>query len=99
MKVVAYDVKDPPGSEVSVGFFCSLTLTLSSAVSSLWNFFFSDFFHQVIQIKNIHSEQPLVGQVYADSGREIMGSTVAAPFDGKLLIGTAVHKALLCNLK
>lgn len=53
----------------------------------------------MIQIKNIHSEQPLVSQVYADDGHVIMGSTVAAPYEGKLLIGTAVHKALLCNLK
>ncbi|KAM9353835.1 serum paraoxonase/arylesterase 2-like [Symphorus nematophorus] len=54
---------------------------------------------EVIKIKNIHSEQPLVSQEYADDGHVIMASTVAAPYEGKLLIGTAFHKALLCDLK
>lgn len=54
---------------------------------------------QVIQIKNIHSEQPLVSQKYADNGLVIAGSSVAAPYEGKLLIGTVFHKALLCDLK
>lgn len=54
---------------------------------------------QVIRIKNIHSEQPLVSHEYADNGRVIEGSSVAAPYEGKLLIGTVYHKALLCDLK
>lgn len=54
---------------------------------------------QVIQIKNIHSEQPLLSQKYTDNGRVIAASSVAAPYEGKLLIGTVFHKALLCELK
>ncbi|XP_041799070.1 serum paraoxonase/arylesterase 2-like [Chelmon rostratus] len=54
---------------------------------------------EIIQIKNILSEQPLVSQEYADDGHVIMASTIAAPYEGKLLIGTAFHKALCCDLK
>lgn len=54
---------------------------------------------QVIRIKNIHSEQPVVTQVYADDGHVIMGSSVATIYGGKLLIGTVFHKALCCDLK
>ncbi|XP_076016769.1 serum paraoxonase/arylesterase 2-like [Genypterus blacodes] len=54
---------------------------------------------EVIKIQNIHSEQPLVTQVYADDGHVIMGSSVAAPYEGKLLVGTVYHKALYCDLK
>lgn len=54
---------------------------------------------QVIQIKNILSERPLVSQKYTDNGRVIVASSVAAPYEGKLLIGTVFHKALLCDLK
>ncbi|KAI3360459.1 hypothetical protein L3Q82_002351 [Scortum barcoo] len=68
LKLLAYDPKDPPGSEI-------------------------------IKIKNIHSEQPVVSQEYLDNGRVLMASTVAAPYEGKLLIGTAFHKAMCCDLK
>ncbi|XP_071325098.1 serum paraoxonase/arylesterase 2-like isoform X2 [Trachinotus anak] len=54
---------------------------------------------EIIRIKNIHSEQPVVSQEYVDNGHVIMASTVAAPYEGKLLIGSAFHKALCCNLK
>ncbi|XP_037310734.1 serum paraoxonase/arylesterase 2-like isoform X2 [Pungitius pungitius] len=54
---------------------------------------------EVIRIKNIHSDQPVVSQEYVDNGRVLMASTVAAPYEGKLLIGTVFHKALCCNLK
>ncbi|KAM3873663.1 serum paraoxonase/arylesterase 2-like [Diretmus argenteus] len=54
---------------------------------------------EVIQIQNIHSEQPVVTQVYADNGSVIMASSVAARYGGKLLIGTVYHKALCCDLK
>ncbi|XP_076016717.1 serum paraoxonase/arylesterase 2-like [Genypterus blacodes] len=54
---------------------------------------------EVIKIQNIHAEQPVVTQVYADNGNVLMGSSVAAPFGGKLLIGTVFHKALCCDLK
>ncbi|XP_046884237.1 serum paraoxonase/arylesterase 2-like [Hypomesus transpacificus] len=53
---------------------------------------------EVIRIQNIHSEKPIVTQVYADDGHVIMGSSVAAPYGGKLLIGTVYHKALCCDL-
>ncbi|TDH11969.1 hypothetical protein EPR50_G00066070 [Perca flavescens] len=54
---------------------------------------------EVIRIKNIHSEQPVVSQEYADKGHVLIASTVAAPYEGKLLIGTVFHKALCCDLK
>ncbi|XP_051813090.1 serum paraoxonase/arylesterase 2-like isoform X1 [Acanthochromis polyacanthus] len=68
MKMITYDPKDPPGSEV-------------------------------IKIKNIHSENPVVSMEYGDNGKVLMASTVAAPYEGKLLIGTVFHKALYCDLK
>lgn len=54
---------------------------------------------EVIQIKNIHSEEPIVTQVYADNGNVIQGSSVATVYKGKLLIGTVFHKALYCALE
>nr|XP_057940712.1 serum paraoxonase/arylesterase 2-like [Doryrhamphus excisus] len=54
---------------------------------------------EVIRIQNIHSEEPLVTQVYADDGHVIIGSSVAATYGGKLLIGSVFHKALSCDLK
>ncbi|XP_053182606.1 serum paraoxonase/arylesterase 2-like [Scomber japonicus] len=54
---------------------------------------------EVIRIKNINSQQPVVSQVYADNGHVIMASSVAAIYEKKLLIGTVFQKALLCNLK
>ncbi|XP_020324982.1 serum paraoxonase/arylesterase 2-like [Oncorhynchus kisutch] len=53
---------------------------------------------EVIQIKDIHSEKPVVTQVYADDGSVLIGSSVAAPYGGKLLIGTIYQKALVCDL-
>ncbi|KAG8010147.1 Serum paraoxonase/arylesterase 1, partial [Nibea albiflora] len=53
----------------------------------------------IIRIKDIHSEQPVVSQEYVDDGHVLQASTVAAPYEGKLLIGTAFHKALCCDLK
>ncbi|XP_040900312.1 serum paraoxonase/arylesterase 2-like [Toxotes jaculatrix] len=54
---------------------------------------------EVIHIQKIHSDQPVVTQVYADDGHVIMGSSVATTYGGKLLIGTMFHKALVCDLK
>ncbi|XP_037532963.1 serum paraoxonase/arylesterase 2 [Nematolebias whitei] len=54
---------------------------------------------EVIRIENIHSDQPVVTQVYADDGHVIMGSSVATTYGGKLLIGSVFHKALCCDLK
>ncbi|CAG12040.1 unnamed protein product, partial [Tetraodon nigroviridis] len=53
---------------------------------------------EVIRVQNVHSEQPLVTQVYADNGEVIIGSSVAAVYGGKLLIGTVFHKGLYCEL-
>ncbi|XP_051722642.1 LOW QUALITY PROTEIN: serum paraoxonase/arylesterase 2-like [Ctenopharyngodon idella] len=54
---------------------------------------------EVIRIENILSEKPQVTQVYADDGSVIIASSVAAPYGGKLLIGTVYQKALICDLK
>ncbi|XP_054478305.1 serum paraoxonase/arylesterase 2-like isoform X2 [Anoplopoma fimbria] len=68
-----------------------------------WKFFMSDpkdpAGSEVIQIQSIHSDKPVVTQVYADDGQVIIGSSVAATYGGKLLIGTVYHKALCCDLK
>uniref|UniRef100_A0A3Q3BEF6 Paraoxonase n=1 Tax=Kryptolebias marmoratus TaxID=37003 RepID=A0A3Q3BEF6_KRYMA len=54
---------------------------------------------EVLRIKNVLSDQPAVSLEYGDDGRQLMGSTVAAPYEGKLLIGSIFHKALCCVLK
>ncbi|XP_052000084.1 serum paraoxonase/arylesterase 2-like isoform X1 [Xyrauchen texanus] len=54
---------------------------------------------EVIKIQDILSEKPQVVQVYADDGSVIIGSSVAAPYGGKLLIGTVYQKALICDLR
>ncbi|KAK5862454.1 hypothetical protein PBY51_017850 [Eleginops maclovinus] len=54
---------------------------------------------EVIKIKNIHSDQPVVTQVYEDDGNVIMASSVAATYGKKVLIGTIFHKALCCDLE
>lgn len=38
-------------------------------------------------------------QVYADDGGVLVGSSVAAVYGGKLLVGTVFHKGLCCDLK
>ncbi|KAF4088566.1 hypothetical protein AMELA_G00084300 [Ameiurus melas] len=54
---------------------------------------------EVIRVQKIHSEEPVVTQVYADNGSVLMGSSVATPYKGKLLIGSVYHKALMCDLE
>ncbi|XP_061919131.1 serum paraoxonase/arylesterase 2-like [Entelurus aequoreus] len=54
---------------------------------------------EVIRIQDIHSDEPLVTQVYADDGHVIIGSSVATTYGGKLLIGSVFHKALCCDLE
>ncbi|KAK3551873.1 hypothetical protein QTP70_030243 [Hemibagrus guttatus] len=54
---------------------------------------------EVIRIQNIHSEEPVVTQVYADDGSMLIGSSVATPYKGKLLIGSMWQKALICDLE
>ncbi|KAJ8004745.1 hypothetical protein DPEC_G00139480 [Dallia pectoralis] len=53
---------------------------------------------EVVQIQDILSESPVVTQIYADDGSVLIGSSVAAPYEGKLLIGTVYQKALICEL-
>ncbi|XP_068179420.1 serum paraoxonase/arylesterase 2-like [Antennarius striatus] len=54
---------------------------------------------EVIRVQNIHTDKPVVTQEYADNGEVIIGSTVAAPYRGKVVIGTIFHKALCCDMK
>ncbi|XP_053743795.1 serum paraoxonase/arylesterase 2-like [Synchiropus splendidus] len=54
---------------------------------------------EVVRVKAILSRQPQVTQVYADDGRQLMASSVAAVFEGKLLIGSVFQKALYCDLE
>ncbi|KAH1176606.1 serum paraoxonase/arylesterase 2-like [Mauremys mutica] len=53
---------------------------------------------EVIRIQNILSAKPTVTQVYAENGSVLQGSSVAAVYSGKLLIGTVFHRALYCEL-
>lgn len=62
-------------------------------------FIIPDYVLQVIRIQNILSDQPVITQVYTDDGHVLMGSSVAAVYGEKLLIGTVFHKALCCDLK
>ncbi|XP_048882296.1 serum paraoxonase/arylesterase 2-like [Brienomyrus brachyistius] len=54
---------------------------------------------EVIQIQNVHSEKPIVKQVYCDNGSIIQGCSVSAFYRDKLLIGTVFHKTLACDMK
>uniref|UniRef100_A0A3B4Z4R6 Paraoxonase n=1 Tax=Stegastes partitus TaxID=144197 RepID=A0A3B4Z4R6_9TELE len=54
---------------------------------------------EIIRIQNIHSQHPVVTVEYVDDGHVLMGSTVAAPYEGRLLVGTIFHKALYCDLR
>ncbi|XP_043921872.1 serum paraoxonase/arylesterase 2-like [Protopterus annectens] len=53
---------------------------------------------EVILIQNILSDEPVVTQVYANNGSVLQGSSVAAVYEKKLIVGTGFHKALLCDL-
>lgn len=54
---------------------------------------------EVVQIQNILSDEPVVKQVFTDDGKVLQGSSVAAPYGNKLLIGTVFHKGLMCDLE
>lgn len=51
----------------------------------------------MLRIKNIHSKQPVVSMEYADDGHVLMGSSVAAPYEGKLLIGCFPQSLILSS--
>ncbi|XP_044535409.1 serum paraoxonase/lactonase 3-like [Gracilinanus agilis] len=53
---------------------------------------------EVLRIQNILSQQPAVTVVYANNGSVLQGSTVAAVYNQKMLVGTVFHKALYCDL-
>ncbi|PIO26422.1 hypothetical protein AB205_0174490 [Aquarana catesbeiana] len=53
---------------------------------------------EVIRIQKIHSDHPIVTRVYVNNGSVIQGSSVAAVYKKKLIIGTVFHKALYCQL-
>ncbi|NP_001084979.1 uncharacterized protein LOC432039 precursor [Xenopus laevis] len=53
---------------------------------------------EVIRVQNIHSDNPIVTQVYVNNGSVIQASSSAGVYEGKLLIGTVFHKALCCKL-
>ena len=38
-------------------------------------------------------------ELYSDDGHTLSGSTVAAMFDKKLLVGTVDHKLLYCEIR
>ncbi|XP_063308510.1 serum paraoxonase/arylesterase 2-like [Pelobates fuscus] len=54
---------------------------------------------EVVRVQNIHSDSPIVTQVYVNNGSVIQASSVAAVYEGKLFVGTVFHKALYCDLK
>ncbi|XP_064362161.1 serum paraoxonase/arylesterase 2 [Dromaius novaehollandiae] len=53
---------------------------------------------EVLRIQNILSEKPTVTRVYANNGSVLQGSSAAAVYKGKLLVGTVFHRALYCEL-
>ncbi|XP_072506840.1 serum paraoxonase/lactonase 3-like [Notamacropus eugenii] len=53
---------------------------------------------EVLHIQNILSEKPTVTTVYANNGSVLQGSTVAAVYHQKMLVGRVFHKALYCDL-
>ncbi|XP_068091147.1 serum paraoxonase/arylesterase 2-like [Hyperolius riggenbachi] len=54
---------------------------------------------EVVRIQNIHSDDPVVTTVYANNGSVLQGSSCAAVWKNKLLVGTVFHKALYCQLE
>ncbi|XP_038598090.1 serum paraoxonase/arylesterase 2-like isoform X1 [Tachyglossus aculeatus] len=53
---------------------------------------------EVLRIQDILSAKPTVTTVFADNGSLLQGSSVAAVFGRKLLIGTVFQRALACHL-
>lgn len=110
MKLFISDPDDPAGSEVSPFAFSLILYCVNSVPLAYMHFNFSHlgylshafmftYFFKVIRIQNIHSDQPVVTQVYSDNGKVIIGSSTAAVYGGKLLIGSVYHKALCCELQ
>ncbi|XP_036615433.1 serum paraoxonase/lactonase 3-like isoform X3 [Trichosurus vulpecula] len=53
---------------------------------------------EVLRIQNILSQKPIMTMVYANNGSVLQGSTVAAVYKQKMVVGTVLHKALYCEL-
>ncbi|XP_003475052.2 serum paraoxonase/lactonase 3 [Cavia porcellus] len=53
---------------------------------------------EVLRIQNVLADKPTVSTVYANNGSVLQGSSVAAVYNGKILIGTVFHRALYCVL-
>ncbi|XP_020855646.1 serum paraoxonase/lactonase 3 [Phascolarctos cinereus] len=53
---------------------------------------------EVLRIQNILSQKPNVTIVYANDGSVLQGSTVAAVYNQKMLVGTLFHRTLYCDL-
>ncbi|XP_074051454.1 serum paraoxonase/lactonase 3-like isoform X1 [Macrotis lagotis] len=53
---------------------------------------------EVLRIQNILSQKPTVTVVYANNGSILQGSTVAAVYNQKMLVGTVFHRTLYCDL-
>ena len=59
----------------------------------------SPIFSQVLRLRvRDGTEMTRVTEVYADDGTQLRGSSSAVLYKGRLLIGTAIHKLLLCDL-
>uniref|UniRef100_A0A8C5MIE9 Paraoxonase n=1 Tax=Leptobrachium leishanense TaxID=445787 RepID=A0A8C5MIE9_9ANUR len=54
---------------------------------------------EVVRVQNIHSDNPIITDVYVNNGSVIQGSSSAAVYKGKLFIGTVFHKALYCDFE
>ncbi|KAM4688222.1 serum paraoxonase/arylesterase 2-like [Discoglossus pictus] len=54
---------------------------------------------EVFQVQDILSDNPIVTKVYVNNGSVIQGSSAAAVYEGKLLVGTVFHRALYCELQ
>ncbi|KAM9307647.1 uncharacterized protein PAF06_011754 [Gastrophryne carolinensis] len=51
---------------------------------------------EVIRVQNIHSANPIISRVYVNNGSVLQGSSCAAIYKGKMIVGTVFHKALYC---
>uniref|UniRef100_A0A8C4Q8R5 Paraoxonase n=1 Tax=Eptatretus burgeri TaxID=7764 RepID=A0A8C4Q8R5_EPTBU len=54
---------------------------------------------EVLQIKNALSLEPMVTSVYANNGSVLQGTSSAARHGHHLLLGTVIHRTMLCTLE
>ena len=53
---------------------------------------------QVLRLQMKDGEMVDMEEVFSDSGRHLYGSTVAVYRNGSVLIGTVMHKAMICKV-